>query len=71
MARCYILASMSFVLQYHLKDYLTTKDMFLSRKEMFREQEWPDRQIVMRTLTNTMMAEETPVRDHVLKKIDH
>ena len=35
MTRCYILASMSSILQHQLKDYLSVRDMILSLKEMF------------------------------------
>ena len=38
MARCYILALMSFVLRHQLKSYLSASDMILSLKEMFGEQ---------------------------------
>ena len=71
MARCYILASMSSILQYQLKDYLSARDMILSLKEMFGEQGRPTRQIAMRTLMNTKMTEGTPVREHVIIMFDH
>ena len=41
--------------------------MILSLKEMFGEQGRPARQIAMKALMNTKMAEGTPVREHVLK----
>ena len=62
---------MSSVLQHQLKDRLTATDMILSLKEMFEEQRRSARQIAMRTLTNTKIAEGTPVSDNVLKIFDH
>ena len=47
----------------------TTYDMMMNLKEMFVEQNRTDRQVAMRALLNTKMAEGTPVRDHVLKMI--
>ena len=38
---------------------------------MFGEQNHAARQVAMRALLNTKMAEGTPVRDHVLKMIAH
>ena len=38
MARCYILALMSSILQYQLKDYLSATGMILILKEMFGKQ---------------------------------
>ena len=43
MTRCYILVSMSLILQHQLKDYLSATDMILSLKEIFREQGRPSR----------------------------
>ena len=63
MAHCYILGSMSPILQHQLKDYSSAMDMILSLKEMFGEQG----QVALRTLMNTKMAEGTLVRDHILK----
>ena len=71
MARCYILASMSNVLQHQHESMATTYDMMLNLKEMFGEQNRAGRQVAMKALLNTKMAEGTPVRDHVLKMIVH
>ena len=71
MAHCYTLALMSSILQHQLKDYLSTRDMILSLKEIFEEQGRPVRKISMRALMNIKMAEGTPVREHVLKMFDH
>ena len=71
MARCYILASMSNVLQHQHESMVTAYDMMLNLKEMFGEQNRAGRQVAMKALLNTKMAEGTPVRDHVLKMISH
>ena len=49
----------------------TTYDMMMNLKEMFGEQNRACRQVAMRALLNTKMAEGTPVWDHVLKMIAH
>ena len=71
MARCYILASMSNVLQHQHEHMAIAYDMMLNLKEMFRDQNRARRQVAMKALLNTKMAEGTPVRDHVLKMIAH
>ena len=49
----------------------TAYDMMMNFKEMFGEQNRVGRQVAMRALLNTKIAEGTPVRDHVLKMIAH
>ena len=49
----------------------TTYDMMMNFKEMFGEQNRAGRQVAMRALLNTKMAEGTPVRDHILNMISH
>ena len=71
MTRCYILASMSNVLQHQHEHMATAYDMMLNLKEMFGDQNRAGRQVAMKALLNTKMAEGTPVRNHVLKKIAH
>ena len=71
MARCYILASMSNILQRHHENMATAYDMMMNLKEIFGEQNRAGRQVVMKALLNTKMAEGTPVQDHVLKMISH
>ena len=71
MTRCYILASVSNILQHQHENMATTYDMMMNLKEMFGEQNRAGRQVAMRALLNTKMAEGTPVRDHVLKMISH
>ena len=62
MAKCYILVSMTNVLQHQQERMLTTYDIMLSLKKMFK---------AMQALLNAKMAEGTPVQDHVLKMIAH
>ena len=71
MARCYILASMSNVLQHQHERMLTAYDIMLNLKEIFGEQSHAGRKVAMRALPNTKMAKGTSVGDHVLKMIGH
>ena len=48
MAKCYILASISNVLQHQMQDIELVSDIMLSLKEMFREQGYSARQETMR-----------------------
>ena len=61
MAHCYILASMSNILQHHHENMATAYDMMMNLKEMFGEQNRASRQVAMKALLNTKMAEGTPV----------
>ena len=56
MARCYILASMSNILQHQHENMATTYDMMMNLKEMIGEQNRAGRQVAMRALLNTKMA---------------
>ena len=69
MARCYILASMSNILQHQHENMASAYNMMMNPKEIFGEQNRAGRQVAMRALLNTKMSEGTPVRDHVLKMI--
>ena len=71
MARCYILSSMSNVLQHHHESMHTAYNIMLNLKEMFGEQNHADGQVAMKALLNTKMDEGTPVQDHVLKMMAH
>ena len=62
MVRCYILASMSNILQHHYENMATAYDMMMNLKEMFGEQNCAGRQVAMKALLNTKMAEGTPVQ---------
>ena len=57
MARCYILASMSNILQHQHENMATAYDMMMNLKEIFGEQNRAGRQVAMRALLNTKMAE--------------
>ena len=65
-AKCYILASISNVLQHQMQDVELVSDIMLSLKEMFDEQGRSARQETMRQIYNTKMAEGTLVREHYL-----
>ena len=67
MARCYILASMSNVLQHQHQDLPTAYDIMNNLKELFGHQSRTARQEAMRKLMTATMSEGTPVRDHILK----
>ena len=71
MARYYILASMSNILQHQHENMATAYDMMMNLKEMFGEQNRAGRQVAMRAFLNTKIAEGTLVRDHVLKMFSH
>ena len=60
MARYYILASMSNLLQHQHELMATAYDMMLNLKEIFGDQNRAGRQEAMRALLNTKMAEGTP-----------
>ena len=69
MAECYIMASMTNVLQKQCQGLVTTQDMMLHLKEMFGEQSRGAWQTAMKNLMSTKMVEGTPVREHVRKMI--
>ena len=69
MSRCYILASMSNILQHQHQSMPITYDMMMYFKEIFGDQTRFARQKAMKDLMNTTMAETTLIRDHVLKMI--
>ena len=71
MAHCYILASMSNVLQQQHERMLTAYDIMMNLKEMFGDHSRAGRQEAMRALLNTKMTERTSVQEHVLKMIAH
>ena len=56
MAKCYILASISNVLQHQMQDVELVSDIMLSLKEVFGEQGYFARQETMRQIYNTKMA---------------
>src|SRR5579862_6779626 len=70
MAKCYMLASMSNVLQTQHEHMDTAYDIMMSLSEMFADKSRPARQAAIRTIMNTRMAVGTPVRDHMLKMMD-
>ena len=71
MDNCYILASISNVLQHQMQDVELASDIMLSLKEMFGEQGYSGRQETIRQIYNTKMAEGTSVREHCLRMISN
>ncbi|CAA0811082.1 Unknown protein, partial [Striga hermonthica] len=71
MARCYILASMSNVLQQQHHTMPTVADMIWSLKELFSEQDRAARFEAMRKIMSSVMPEGASVREHVLKMMEY
>ena len=71
MAKCFILASISNVLQHQMQDVELASNIMLSLKEMFGEQGHSARQETMRLIYNTKMAVGTLVREHCLRLISN
>ncbi|XP_058210811.1 uncharacterized protein LOC131323156 [Rhododendron vialii] len=69
MARRYILASMSNILQHQHQAMETAFDMMLNLKEMFGDQNRAARLVAIKELVSITHVEGTPIRDHVLKMI--
>ena len=70
-ARCYILASISNVLQQQHRNMETAADMIYSIAEMFGSQGRQAKQAAVRNFMNCRMKPGTPVRDHMLLIISH
>ena len=60
---------MSNILQHQHENMAIAYDMMMNLKDMFGKQNRARRQVAMRALLNTKMAEGTPVRDHILEMI--
>ena len=71
MAKCYILASISNVLQHQMQDVELASDIMLSLKEMLGEQGRLAKQETIRQIYNTKMTEGTSVKEHCLRMISH
>ncbi|OVA04163.1 hypothetical protein BVC80_7929g2 [Macleaya cordata] len=66
MAKCYIMASLSNVLQQQFENTPKAKDIIEELRLMFSVHSRPAKQEATRKLMNTRMAEGTEVRDHML-----
>ncbi|KAK6160425.1 hypothetical protein DH2020_003806 [Rehmannia glutinosa] len=66
MARCYILGSISNVMQQKHQSMSTATEIMESLREMFEHQGRQARQIAIRSIMNMRMKHGTPVRDHML-----
>lgn len=69
MARCYIMTSMSNILQHQHHAMEIAYDMMLNLKEMFSDQNRAARLVAMKELVSITHVEGAPIRDHVLKMI--
>ncbi|GFP83350.1 hypothetical protein PHJA_000478400 [Phtheirospermum japonicum] len=70
-ARCYILASMSNVLQHQHQTMKTVAEIMLNLKELFGHQNRSARHLVIKKLMNARMTDSTLVRDHILAMMGH
>ena len=71
MAKCYILSSISNVLQHQMQDVDLVSDIMLSLKEMLGEQDRLAKQETIRQIYNTKMTEGTSMKEHCLRMISH
>ncbi|XP_077221647.1 uncharacterized protein LOC143855416 [Tasmannia lanceolata] len=71
MAKCYILGSMSNVLQQQHVGMASSMDIMYILRKMFGQQNRSARQIAIKGLVSTKMVEGTPVRNHMLKMMGH
>ncbi|XP_077237242.1 uncharacterized protein LOC143878913 [Tasmannia lanceolata] len=71
MAKCYILGSMSNVLQRQHVGMASSMDIMHNLREMFGQENRSARQIVIKGLVFTKMVEGTSVRDHILKMMGY
>lgn len=66
MAKCYIMDSISNVLQHQYEGFEKAAEIINGLKEMFSEHSRPAKTEATRKLMNTKMQEGTPVREHVI-----
>ena len=71
MAKCYIVASISNVLQHYMQNVELASDIMLRLEEMFGEQGHFARQETMRQIYNTKMTKESSVREHCFTMISN
>ena len=71
MAKCYILASVSNVIQHQHQYYTVASDIMFSIKEMFGTQGRLERQKAMQEFLRAKMTAGTSVQEHLLKMFDH
>ncbi|XP_041995881.1 uncharacterized protein LOC121746008 [Salvia splendens] len=71
MAKCYILASMSNVLQHQHHSYEFVHEIMENLQSLFGTQSRSARSLAIRSLMNKTMKKGTPVRDHVLEMTRH
>lgn len=71
MAKCYILASISNILQTKHQNLETATEIIDSLQQMFGQSTRSARQAALKGIMNSKMGKGTRVRDHVLKMMDY
>ncbi|XP_024038254.1 uncharacterized protein LOC112097301 [Citrus clementina] len=71
MPKCYILASISNILQTKHQNLETTTEIMDSLQQMFGQNTRSARQAALKGIMNNKMGKGTRVRDHVLKMMDY
>ncbi|KAH9801407.1 hypothetical protein KPL71_001014 [Citrus sinensis] len=71
MAKCYILASISNILQTKHQNLETATEIMDSLQQMFGQSTRSARQAALKGIMNSKMGKGTRVRDHVLKMMDY
>ncbi|KAH9670831.1 hypothetical protein KPL70_017127 [Citrus sinensis] len=71
MAKCYILASISNILQTKHQNLETATEIMDSLQQMFGQSTRSVRQAALKGIMNSKMGKGTRVRDHVLKMMDY
>ncbi|XP_024038280.1 uncharacterized protein LOC112097327 [Citrus clementina] len=71
MAKCYILASISNILQTKHQNFETATEIMDSLQQMFGHSTRSARQAALKGIMNNKMGKGTRVRDHVLKMMDY
>ena len=71
MAKCYIMASISDVLQSEHAEIESAKDIMTSLSKMFADKSWLAKQNALRNIMNARMAKGQSIREHMLKMMDN
>ena len=71
MAKCYMLTSMSTVLQHQHQGMNTATEIMNNLNNLFGTQNRAAKSLAFRSIMTKVMKEGTPVRDHVLEMMSH
>ena len=71
MAKCYIMASISDVLQNEHAEMESAKDIMSSLSQMFADKSQLAKQNTLRNIMNSRMAKGQSIREHMLKMMDN